>query len=195
MQQKELIGIVACGGNSSRMGRDKSLLTYYELPQRYHVYEMLQEICASAYISCNKEQARTIRKGYDTIIDGPEFENLGPLTALLTAFHQYPGKDILLIGCDYPYLTKSELRDFILHCRSKEKSGAFYDPEAATFISVLGLYLSGSETELFKQAHDRGFSLRKFLQQQQATPYIPKDLRSMISVDTPAVFERLKNLR
>ncbi|MBK8495728.1 MAG: NTP transferase domain-containing protein [Chitinophagaceae bacterium] len=34
-------GLVLCGGNSSRMGTDKSMLQYYDKPQRYHVYDML----------------------------------------------------------------------------------------------------------------------------------------------------------
>ena len=111
--KNNLIGIIACGGNSHRMGADKSLLVYYDKPQRYYLYDNLRELCNSVYISCNKEQVKQMFSGYQYIIDEPAVNNAGPLTACLSAFKQFPGRDILLIACDYPYLTGDEIRRFI----------------------------------------------------------------------------------
>jgi hypothetical protein len=69
-------GLVVCGGNSSRMGSDKSMLIYYEKPQRYHVYQMLQPFCEKVFISCNEKQATAIEDGYNILADDPSFKNI-----------------------------------------------------------------------------------------------------------------------
>ena len=125
--KNNLIGIIACGGNSDRMGTDKSLLVYYDKPQRYYLCDILRESCNSVYISCNKEQVKQMLSGYQYIIDEPAFNNAGPLTACLSAFKQFPGRDILLIACDYPYLTGDEIRRFIDFFAGKNKPAAFYN--------------------------------------------------------------------
>src|SRR4051812_45814849 len=76
---KATIGLVACGGSSSRMGTDKSMLIYNTKPQRYHVYEMLQPFCEKVFISCKKEQSATVADGYDILTDDPVYNNIGPM--------------------------------------------------------------------------------------------------------------------
>ena len=101
-----------CGGQSNRMGTDKSMLQYYNKPQRYHVYDMLLPFCEKVFISCSKQQAETVEAGYHVIPDDERYCNIGPIAGLLTAFTQFPKKNILLIGCDYPFLKATELEIF-----------------------------------------------------------------------------------
>lgn len=183
--KKDLIGIIACGGSSSRMGSDKSLLVYHALPQRYHIYEMLEGLCSKVYISCNKVQARSMDTRYNYIIDNPELLHAGPLTACLSAISQFPESNILLIGCDYPFLSRNEVDDFITFFSGKNLPAAFFDPESKCYIPVLGYYPAGSETKLIKWQEDKSYSLQQFLKETSALKYIPKDLRCMTSIDTP----------
>src|SRR5690242_8452653 len=112
MQAANTYGIVLCGGQSSRMGKDKSLISYYNKPQRYHVYDMLQPFCEKVIISCNEKQSGGIEKEYDILADHDSYSGIGPMAALLTAFTNFPEKNILLVGCDYPFLTAASLRSF-----------------------------------------------------------------------------------
>src|ERR1043165_6645961 len=102
----KLTGLVVCGGQSSRMGTDKSMLNYHGKPQRYYLYEWLQQWCEEVYISCNADQAATIPGSYNTIADKDEWKDMGPMTGLLSVHTMLPGADMLVIGCDYPLLTK-----------------------------------------------------------------------------------------
>src|SRR5688572_22170139 len=90
-------GLVLCGGQSARMGTDKSLLVYHDKPQRYHVCEMLGSFCEKVFISCNEKQADSMQDGHDFIIDLPAFHNTGPMAGLLTAYSTYPGKNFLVL--------------------------------------------------------------------------------------------------
>ncbi|RYE15297.1 MAG: molybdenum cofactor guanylyltransferase, partial [Sphingobacteriales bacterium] len=108
-----LYGLVVCGGKSTRMGTDKSILNYHGQPQRYHLYNMLNTLCERSFISCNGEQATTIPDKYAVIVDDDKYGDIGPMKALLTAIDKHPNKSFLVVGCDYPYQNENELRRLI----------------------------------------------------------------------------------
>ena len=179
-------GVVVCGGNSARMGTDKSMLQYYAKPQRYHVYDMLQPFCEKVFISCNAAQVNSIVSGYDFIEDDAAFENIGPMAALLTACAKFPGRNLLLIGCDYPFLTAGELQRFTNLC--KDAPAGFYNEEANIYEPILAWYPSIS-FEILEGMHKAGqFSLQHFLQDTHAVRYYPSDKNSITSVDTKGDF-------
>lgn len=183
--QSTLTGIVACGGDSSRMGFDKGLITYFDLPQRYHVYEMLEGLCASVYLSCNKYQARGIFSSCRFIEDDEEFKGAGPLSGVLTALKHFPGSDLLVVGCDYPFLTRDALKNFIETALKKRRPAAFFDLTAGCYIPVIAYYPSGSEVSLLKWKDDSHYSLQQFLKEKRAIKHVPADLRCLISIDDP----------
>ncbi|HQW91921.1 MAG TPA: molybdenum cofactor guanylyltransferase [Ferruginibacter sp.] len=181
-------GLVVCGGNSSRMGTDKSMLQYYDKPQRYHVYDMLQPFCEKVFISCNEAQVNTIEPGYDFIQDDIPFSNIGPLGALLTAFAKYPGKHMLLIGCDYPFLKAAELEIFSKLCIDIPAS--FYNREGIIYESMLAWY-PFTCFDLLKRMFDaKQFSLQHLLRKTDATKYLPTDTNCIKSVDTIEAFNQ-----
>ena len=176
-------GLVVCGGRSNRMGTDKSLLTYFEKPQRYHLYDLLKQFCEKVFISCNAAQLPTIQAGYGTITDLPEYTDIGPMAAPLSAFTLYPGKDILLIGCDYPFLSERDINNFINYCDGKSNAVSFcnkddiYEPLLAWY----PFHLSGTMKNKFAE---RQYSLQHFLRGSIALKYYPENPDNMISIDT-----------
>lgn len=180
---RETCGIVLCGGKSERMGQDKSMLQYHEKPQRYHLYDLLKPLCHRVFISCNAKQAKTIEAGYEFIEDLPAFVNIGPMAALLSAFLRYPSLNMLLIGCDYPFLTDTELRNFSKRCLGAP--AGFFNAEAAVFEPMLAWYPATSYALLNVMHRANNHSLQSFLRENQAVKYLPKDKRTMTSVDSP----------
>lgn len=181
------ICLVLCGGQSNRMGTDKSMLQYYDKPQRYHVYDMLVPFCEKVFISCSHEQANSIEPGYDFITDDDNFSGIGPMGALLTAFTRFPDKHILLIGCDYPFLKPDELEVFSKLCAGKPVS--FYNDEAVIYESMIAWYPYTCFEELKRMFDANGFSLQHLLKKNGALKYTPADKNSIISVDTKEAFE------
>lgn len=193
----ELYGLAVCGGESKRMGIDKSSLTYFEKPQRYHVCEMLgsgiENICNKAFISCNRAQSDTILKEYEMIQDLPEFENMGPMAAILTAFAHYPDHDFLVVGCDYPFITGEVLRGFLKQKKGTSIAAAFYNQDNK-YEPLLAWYSKEAGLVLNKQLENKQYSLQQFLIDCKAEKYIPTDHIVMTSVDTPEQFNDAKAL-
>ncbi|MEO7463271.1 MAG: NTP transferase domain-containing protein [Ferruginibacter sp.] len=193
MQTTALYGIVAAGGISRRMGKDKSQLIYHQLEQRYHVYEMLVPLCQQVHISCNAIQAPGISYAYNCMVDEVPFAGNGPISALLTAFRNFPGADILLIGCDYPYLDSEAIKKFIESLGDETLAAAFYNENKKMYEPVLAYYRYTCAKELTTRYKSGQRSLRHFLQNVQAGKYQPDDARLMKSIDTKGAMEEAKH--
>jgi len=190
--KKELYGLVVCGGKSSRMGTDKSLINYHGKPQRYYVYEMLEWVCDKVFISCNRAQATSIIAPYQMLADQPELENVGPMAALLTAFSTYPDKDFLVVGCDYPLVTTKDLKEFEKGLDREQMVSAFYNEENNMYEPLLAYYSERSGNEIQRMYRDNQYSLQHFLKENNAKKYNPVRPKNVISVDTPEDFEMAK---
>ena len=178
----DTFGLVVCGGTSSRMEADKSLL-------RYPIYEMLLPHCERVFLSCSEEQAVNISTGYHFLTDLPMYKNSGAFGALLTGLSIFPGKDILFIGCDFPFLTGPELKHFLDHCKG-EKAVAFYNEKEELYQPLLAWYPERSVDQLKKMFAEKQFSLQQYLRLSGAVKICPKNKKSITLVDTPVEFNK-----
>lgn len=183
----ETVALVVCGGKSSRMGTDKSMLRYYEKPQRYHVYDLLTSFCKEVRISCNAGQADTIEDGYFYIADEKKYADTGPMTALLTAADAFPNKNILFIGCDYPLLHADDLKSFIEKC-SGQQPVAFYNEITDLFEPLLAWYPHSLFNQLKRNYEKQQYALQHFLRENNAVKFYPSNKTSIISIDTQEAF-------
>ncbi len=191
-QFPETYALVMCGGQSSRMGTDKSMLQYYDKPQRYHLYDMLQPYCEKVFISCEAKQSKNIEAGYNAITDDETFSNIGPMGALLTAFTKFSKKNMLLIGCDYPFLKAGELEIFSMLCKNIPAS--FYNEEAFIYESMLAWYPYTCFEELKQMFQARQLSLQQLLRKNDAVKYLPVDTNCIKSIDTMEAFAQTYKL-
>lgn len=188
---KNLYGLVVCGGKSTRMGCDKSMLQYFNKPQRYYLYDMLKPICEKVFISCNASQAEEIPTEYETITDLNACSNIGPMASLISALTKYPENNFLVVGCDYPYLTVNELYSFIFS-NQEETAAAFYDDVENVYDPLLACYHHSSFQRLLRMYATGKYSLQQFLQAEGAARYHPLNKKAMISVDTKHDFLKAK---
>lgn len=193
MTRNELTGIVVCGGTSSRMGRDKSLLKYHDQEQRYHIADMLSHFCKEVYLSLNETQTQTTSNtSYKAFTDLPEYRNCGPITALLTAYHFLPEHNLVVVGCDYPLLTHEEFEGFVTSLNNHTTSKAFYNEEGGFYEPLLAYYAASMARVVKVHFEYENTSLQHILKESGAERYIPKDKNSIKSVDDPASYEQVK---
>lgn len=180
--KRGLSGLAVCGGKSSRMGTDKSLLCYHKMPQRDVVFQMLGNFCESSFISCNEEQGVDFVNNASILVDLRQFKDIGPMAALLTAFERYPNNDLLIVGCDYPFLTEDELANFIASCM-EDHPAAFYNKEENLYEPLLGYYPASVFPQLKIMAEQKQYSLQHFLRANDAIKYFPADIKTIWSID------------
>ncbi|KQS31215.1 molybdenum cofactor guanylyltransferase [Dyadobacter sp. Leaf189] len=191
MNRTDLIGIVVCGGESSRMGKDKSMLIYHQKPQYEHVGDLLDNYCENVVISCNNRQLAQLKTQYDKLPDLPEYANTGPIAALMTAYHTFPHKDFLFIGCDYPLLSAEDISSFLSSIGENTIAAAFYNAEGK-FEPLLAWYSCklGEIADHHYRMND--LSLQSLLRKVNAQKFFPESGNAMKSVDTVRDFEEMQ---
>lgn len=190
---KLFTGLVVCGGNSSRMGRDKSLLQYHREAQRYHVARLLMPFCDAVFLSLNEAQTSLQEKEFSFFTDLPQFANEGPIAALLTAFHFLPNHNLVVAGCDYPFLNHKELEHFITAIQKNPGCRAFYNEVDGFYEPLLAYYPAEMSTVIAQQFASGNTSLQKILRLSDALKHLPLYPESIRSVDDSGGYEQVKN--
>lgn len=119
----KLYGLVLSGGKSTRMGTDKGLIAYHQIPQRDYLYALLGEVCEKTFISLREEQQTDLPSEMETIVDLNEFK--GPYNGLLSAHKKFPGVAWLVLACDLPLMDVRALKELIAARNPQKEATAF----------------------------------------------------------------------
>ena len=120
----DLYGLVLAGGKSSRMGKDKSTLSYHsEIQQRSVVHQLLMRFCTAVYISCRAEQEHITQDDLPYILDKNQYG--GPMNGILSAHHLHPEVAWLVIAVDLPHVKESTI-ETLVSTRNPEKMATAY---------------------------------------------------------------------
>ena len=185
MNRDNTLGLAACGGKSSRMGRDKAFINYHGIPQSLAVYRMLENFCGKTFVSCSAIQASEINPWCNIITDDKRFAESGPAAALLTATNKFPEKNFLMVGCDYPMLNEEVLREFTLVINDETFAAAFFNQDAEKYEPLIAYYSAAAAQIFLDGFPHKSKSLQSFLQEHNAVKYIPADAGVIKSIDTP----------
>lgn len=178
------IGLVVCGGQSTRMGKDKSLLDYHGLAQRYYLYDLLQSLCKKVFLSCNSEQAGGIEAGYEFIADHEKYVNTGPMAALLTAFEQYPNDPLFVIACDHPFIRKEDLLQLLNSRNAIDAAVSFFNETGNVYEPLLSVYETNIVATVLENFNRGQYSLQSVLKQVNAVKVYPQEIQRIRSIDT-----------
>ncbi len=183
---QKLHGLVVCGGRSTRMGRDKSLIEYHGLPQWEYVARMLAPLCGKVFISCHEGQEKQFQAEYPLLVDDPKYANCGPMAALLTAFRSHPSSPFLVVGCDYPSLTADDLKYLVNEREEGTDAICLYHEIARIEEPLVAIYEPSIQPVLISNFKNSEFSLRKVLLKSKIERIRPFSPASLATADTPA---------
>lgn len=130
-QQAELNGLVLIGGKSTRMGEDKSQLSYYGMPQSDYTVQLLEKQQLDTFVSVRAEQDA---KQHKTITDA--FVGLGPFGAICSAFMKNPNNAYLVLATDLPYVSEALVAQLIA-ARNPKKIATAIKGKSAKFMEPL----------------------------------------------------------
>lgn len=192
-----LAGLVLCGGNSARMGEDKCFLRYHLHPQWEHLVRLLGPLCSKVVVSCRVQQLTKLSEALSSLpyppllaADLPEFAGHGPMSGLLTGFHRQPDHALLVVGCDYPFLTSNDL-ETIIGARSENVDAVCFAREKDEVDEPLVAVYEGTTVPMIKEYFRHGdYSLRRVLRQVRTRRLSLPTGDTLRSVDTPEEFHQ-----
>lgn len=192
-----LAGLVLCGGESTRMGEDKSFLQYHARPQWQHLARLLQPLCTGVIVSCQVRQFSRLSEALPSLphppvltADLPEYAGHGPMSGLLTGFHRLPGHSILLVACDYPFLTTHELA-LLIGARRKDADAVCFAREKEGIDEPLVTVYERTAIPVIRECFEHGnYSLRDVLRKIRTHRLKAPSGDRLVSVDTPEAFHQ-----
>ncbi|MDB4160763.1 molybdenum cofactor guanylyltransferase [Bacteroidia bacterium] len=173
-----LKGVVLMGGQSSRMGQDKSqlavptsILSYNSPSTAAQTDEKLQTLAEFAHsklkcyldnvhFSINKSQAGLGLE--NTIVD--EYEEEGPLSGIISALKDTQSS-ILVLGVDMPLVTKQSIKSLIQQRNWDLLTTTFYNNQSNTWEPMLSIWEYETLPCLEEYFNSGGRSIQKFLNQ------------------------------
>ena len=154
-----MIGLVLCGGQSTRMGTDKGLLiNTKKVTWAQHCFSMLAKLGIPVVISVNSTQYNHYKRSFllqELIADNDELNIHGPLLGLLSVHLKHPANDIFVLACDMVAMNAvvlNHLHDFY-HQQHKNKTCVFTHNNASE--PLCSIYKAKDLKKIY-QLHHRG---------------------------------------
>ncbi|MEQ8518116.1 MAG: NTP transferase domain-containing protein [Cytophagales bacterium] len=119
----KLKGLVLAGGQSLRMGKDKTKIDYHGIPQKEYVYELISGFCEETYISVAKKSDSKLPQIEDKIT------GLGPYSGIVSAFMQDQNSAWLVLATDIPLLKKETIKHLVDNRNTSKYATCFHNPE------------------------------------------------------------------
>ncbi len=107
-------GLVLCGGQSRRMGSDKTWLRFGEEYLLPRIVRLVEKVAASVVVASRRDQSLPpLPAEIDVALD--EVENAGPLAGLSAGFRMLGDRcdAILVVACDHPLVSETFLRRLV----------------------------------------------------------------------------------
>lgn len=180
----KIFGLVLCGGASTRMGKDKSLLNYHGVPQKEYLFHLLSQTVDRCFYS-QKQPAASENVIADT------FDISSPLNGILSAFETYPEVAWLVIACDMPLIEEKHIKHLISERSEQQLATCFSatDNKPHPLFTIYEL----SARDALKSHSQTSISPRNFLMNHHVKIIEGKDKSFLTSIDTLEEFKRLKN--
>jgi molybdenum cofactor guanylyltransferase len=186
-------GLILAGGKSSRMGTDKSLISFHGKPQREYLLELLSGYCEKVFLSC-KDNDQNIPSIFNPISDNYTIQS--PLNGILSAFDHDANVAWLTVPVDMPLIDSKTIAYLISNRAPDKMATCFIDSEGKNPEPLLTLWEPACYQSL-KHFNDSGkFSPRDFLRQSDVNLLsIPdqKMLTNINSKDELSSFLKTKN--
>ena len=123
-----MLGVILCGGQSSRMGTDKGLLKLEAKTWAQTAFDKLAELNFPITISVNEKQHNdyaAVFTSTELITDDPALTIHGPLSGVLSVHLHHPAEDLLILACDMPLMEAELLKELLTHYQQHTSNDAF----------------------------------------------------------------------
>lgn len=179
----EVYGLVLCGGQSSRMGTDKSQLNYHGISQQQYMFNLLNKHLSHVYIS------QKDRPDNEHVISD-KYDIKSPLNGILSAFKYNKDVAWLVVACDMPLIQSSDVRRLIDERDATHLATCYAGTDNMPH-PLFTIYEPTAKDKLIRHSR-KSHSPRNFLLNHSVKVIDVQDKSFLTSVDTLEQFDQLK---
>lgn len=190
--KRDILGVVLCGGRSSRMGRDKALIEVRPgISQLDYQLGLLAPFCSRLAMSVGPAANPDLRllDGVTLLVDEEGIS--GPMAGILAALRAAGGSPVFAIACDMPFLESSHLVQ-LLNRRDSSKWATAFLAQDGQPDPMFVLYEPECLPALAERAERGQASLRRFLMDSEVELVRPLDGGFLASVNDPVQLEKAR---
>ena len=123
-----MLGVILCGGQSSRMGTDKGLLKLRDNTWAQSAINKMAILQLPIVLSVNKTQYEVYSSAfssYQLIKDNETLLVKGPLCGVLSVHFVHPSEDLIVLACDMPLMEASIIQELFIIYGQHSSNDAF----------------------------------------------------------------------
>jgi molybdenum cofactor guanylyltransferase len=138
-----MLGVILCGGQSSRMGNDKGLLKLEANTWAQTAIDKMAVLNISVKISVNSKQYpdyEAVFPATDLITDDTTLALKGPLLGVLSSHLQFPQEDLFILACDMPLMEPSLLNKLFIQYQQDPSFNAYVFTNEGEPEPLCGIY-------------------------------------------------------
>jgi len=112
-----MLGVILCGGQSSRMGTDKGMIKLHANTWAQTAVDKMSSLQLKVLLSVNAFQYDDYQSVFNQSVlvkDDDRLELNGPLKGVLSIHVQHPDEDLFVLACDMPLMEAGMLNKLLL---------------------------------------------------------------------------------
>jgi molybdenum cofactor guanylyltransferase len=173
-----VLGIILCGGQSSRMGSDKGLLKLEANTWAQTAIDKMSALTIPVKISVNSQQYpdyEALFPNTDLITDKTTLSIKGPLLGVLSSHLQFPREDLFVLACDMPLMESSLLHTLFKNYQQEPSFSAYVFTNEGEAEPLCGIYKASGLSAILDMSGSGRLSKHsmKFVLDHLATMRIP----------------------
>ena len=138
-----MLGVILCGGQSSRMGSDKGLLKLEANTWAQTAIDKMTTLNFPVKISVNSKQYNdyaAVFPSTDLVTDDATLSLKGPLLGVLSSHLKFPDEDLFILACDMPLMEPSLLNKLYTQYQQEPSFNAYVFTNEGEPEPLCGIY-------------------------------------------------------
>lgn len=178
----KLYGLILAGGQSKRMGQDKSAIVYREMPHAEYCFGLLSQHCESVFMSLSPRSRMSLIK-FPHFVDASE--NLGPMAGIVAAMTHDPTTAWLVIATDFPRIDHQMIQDLVSRRMPELDATAFESINPGDPEPLFCIYEPSIRDDMERAFSVRELSPKAVLKRSSIRIIEPKDPALMVNANEP----------
>lgn len=188
MLYSDICGLVLMGGQSQRMGRDKSQIDLDNQKLYVRAANKLALLVSEVYLSVNAFQADTYHYEWPFITD--KWVGEGPLSGVVSAFDALQ-KPLFILACDMPGMEEADMKCLLDRYMSSQKTTMFFNNISGQPEPLASMWSAADLADLSTYFLGGGRSFKGYLTQNPCDFMTVQDTRIFRNLNSPEDMDRL----